>query len=72
MYQTNSMKKFLKVTVNGNAYDVVVEEVKEGEVNNTGWKEGRFMLTISEQEIQQAAPAILERRLQQKLGELFK
>ena len=24
------MKKFLKVTVNGNAYDVVVEDVKEG------------------------------------------
>jgi len=26
------MKKFLKVTVNGNVYDVVVEDVKEGEV----------------------------------------
>jgi len=26
------MKKFLKVTVNGKAYDVVVEDVKEGEV----------------------------------------
>ena len=26
------MKKFLKVTVNGNAYDVVVEDVKEGAV----------------------------------------
>ena len=25
------MKKFLKVTVNGNTYDVEVEEVKEGE-----------------------------------------
>ena len=25
------MKKFLKVTVNGNAYDVIVEDVKEGE-----------------------------------------
>ena len=28
------MKKFLKVTVNGSSYDVVVEEVKEGEVSN--------------------------------------
>jgi len=26
------MKKFLKVTVNGNVYDVMVEDVKEGEV----------------------------------------
>lgn len=25
------MKKFLKVTVNGNVYDVIVEDVKEGE-----------------------------------------
>ena len=27
------MKKFLKVTVNGNVYDVMVEDVKEGEVS---------------------------------------
>lgn len=29
------MKKFLKVTVNGNVYDVTVEDVKEGEVLTT-------------------------------------
>ena len=40
-------------------------------VNHKGWVEGKFMLTISEQEVQAAAPAILERRLKQKLGELF-
>ena len=40
--------------------------------NHKGWVEGKFMLTISEQEVQAAAPGILERRLQQKLGELFK
>ena len=39
--------------------------------NHSGWVEGKFMLTISEQEVQAAAPGILERRLQQKLGELF-
>ena len=39
--------------------------------NHSGWVEGKFMLTISEQEVQAAAPAILERRLKQKLGELF-
>lgn len=36
------------------------------------WVEGKFMLTISSQEIQDAAPAILERKLKRKLGEAFK
>ena len=40
--------------------------------NHKGWVEGKFMLTISEQEIRDAAPAILERKLQRKLGEAFK
>ena len=37
-----------------------------------GWVEGKFMLTISEQEVQAAAPKILENKLKQKLGEIFK
>lgn len=36
------------------------------------WVEGKFMLTISSQEIQEAAPAILEKKLKRKLGEAFK
>lgn len=40
--------------------------------NHKGWVHGKFMLTISEQEIQQAAPQILERKLAKKLGEYFK
>lgn len=40
--------------------------------NHKGWVRGKFMLTISEQEIQEAAPAILERKLAKKLGEWFK
>ena len=36
--------------------------------NHKGWVEGRFMLTISSQEVQEAAPAILEKKLQRKLG----
>lgn len=36
-----------------------------------GWVNGRFMLTISEQEIQQAAPAIIEKKLMKQMGELF-
>lgn len=40
--------------------------------NHEGWVRGRFMLTISEQEIETAAPGILERKLMKKLGECFK
>lgn len=39
--------------------------------NHKGWVNGRFMLTISEQEIQQAAPAIIEKKLMKQMGELF-
>lgn len=37
-----------------------------------GWVAGKFMLTISEQEIENVAPAILEKKIQKKLGEIFK
>lgn len=40
--------------------------------NHQGWVQGRFMLTISEQEIEADAPKILERKLSKKLGEVFK
>lgn len=33
--------------------------------NHTGWVEGRFMLTISEAELEREMPAILNRKLQQ-------
>ena len=39
--------------------------------NHKGWVNGRFMLTISEQEIQNAAPAIIEKKLMKHMGELF-
>lgn len=39
--------------------------------NGKGWVRGKYMLKISEQEIQSAAPAILERRIKQKLSEAF-
>jgi len=40
--------------------------------DHKGWVEGRFMLTISEQELQEQAPAIIEKKLEQQLKELFK
>lgn len=36
---------------------------------HNGWVEGHFMLTISEQEIQNTAPQILEKKLAKWLGE---
>lgn len=36
-----------------------------------GWVEGKFMMTISEQELQRDAPKILENKLKKKLGECF-
>lgn len=37
--------------------------------NHKGWVRGRFMLTISEQEIEQAAPKILENKIKKFLGD---
>lgn len=39
--------------------------------NHTGWVEGQFMLTISEDEIRNAAPRILEKKLEKYLKECF-
>lgn len=40
--------------------------------NHSGWVEGKFMLTISEQEIQANSSKILENKLKKKLGECFR
>lgn len=40
-------------------------------VNHRGWVPGQFMMTLSEQELREAAPAILERKLQKWLSEVF-
>lgn len=39
--------------------------------NHQGWVKGRFMLTISEQELQNQAPAIIEKKLKNYLGDIF-
>lgn len=36
-----------------------------------GWVEGKFMLTLSENDLKNEAPAIIERKIKQKLGECF-
>lgn len=71
----------LKVSHFGNVY--VIEVVNPVEYapyvefghrtrNHKGWVEGKFMLTISEQEIERDAPRVLENKLKKKLGECFK
>ena len=40
--------------------------------NRKGWVQGRFMLTISEQEIQNIAPKVLESKIKKFLGECMK
>ena len=39
--------------------------------NHQGWVEGKFMLTVSEQELQKEAPIILMARLEQFIGGAF-
>lgn len=39
--------------------------------SHTGWVKGRFMLTISEQELDAQAPKILEKKLMKYLGDVF-
>ncbi len=40
--------------------------------NGSGWVEGRFMLTLSEKELQQSADAIVERKLENWLRGVFR
>jgi len=40
--------------------------------DHEGWVQGRFMLTISEQELQNIAPQVLESKIKKFLGGAFK
>lgn len=39
--------------------------------NHKGWVQGRFMLTISEQEVQEIAPNVLASKIEKFIGECF-
>jgi mRNA-degrading endonuclease RelE of RelBE toxin-antitoxin system len=66
--------------INSNEYASYVEYGHRGiyvpEVGKTlhleKWTPGKFMLTISEQELQADAPGMLENKLKKFLGEVFK
>ena len=76
----NNYVNTLKVRKSGNNYiiDIInpveyASYVEYGHrTRNGGWVEGRFMLTISEEEIQRDAPRVIENKLKKKLGEIFK
>lgn len=40
--------------------------------NNKGWVKGRFMMTISEQELEKIAPKVLENKIKKYLGGCLK
>lgn len=76
-----SYAKSLNVNKNGNAY--VIEIVNPVEYasyvefghrtrGGDGWVEGRFMLTISSDEIDASSQQILENRIKKELGAVFK
>jgi len=77
------VKKFIqdvKITQSGDTYQIEIinpveyaswVEFGHTTANRKGWVSGRFMLTISEQELDAQAPSILEKKLIKYLGECF-
>jgi len=70
----------LQVTKSGNVYQIEIinpvhyasyVEYGHRTPDHKGWVNGRFMLTISEQEMDAQAPKILEKKLMKYLGEMF-
>lgn len=68
------------VRKNGNVYEIEVfnpidyapyVEFGHRTRNHQGWVKGRFMMTISADQIEQQAPALIERKLTQMLQEVF-
>lgn len=79
--QAMSFVNTLSIQHTGNMFTIIVKnpveyasyvEYGHRTRNHKGWVQGRFMLTISEQEIQQIAPMVLEEKMKKFLGECFK
>lgn len=71
----------LAINKNGNSYVIEIinpvnyasyVEFGHRKRGGKGWKEGVFMLTISEEEINASAPSILENKIKKELGKVFK
>lgn len=60
------------VTVSNNVDYASLVEYGHRNRNHTGWVRGRYMLTISENELKEAAPEIINRRIETFLREVFR
>lgn len=76
----NVYAQSLAVTKTGNAYSIEIinpvyyasyVEFGHRTANHKGWVPGKFMMTISEQELQTQAPAIIEKKLLKYLEGVF-
>lgn len=76
----NGFAQGLEVIKKGNTYEIYVSnnveyasyvEFGHRTSNHQGWVNGRFMMTISADELQQQAPAIIEKKLTKMLKEAF-
>lgn len=63
--------KYAKYVEYGHRQEVGRFVPQIGKSLKSGWVEGQFMLKISEEEVQNIAPALLEKRLKEKLKEVF-
>lgn len=72
--------KHLVAIKRGNAYEVTITNSMEyasyvefghRTSNHMGFVPGVYMLTVSEQELKKTAPRIIERKLMQRLSEVF-
>lgn len=70
----------LKIEHIGNGYKVEVKNPVEYAIyveyghrtrDHQGWVPGRFMLTVSEKELQQSAPGMLEKKLKKYMEDVF-
>lgn len=76
----NGFAQSLEVIKKGNTYEIYVSnnveyapyiEYGHRTTNKQGWVNGRFMMTISADELQQQSPAIIEKKLTKMLKEAF-
>ena len=70
----------LDVTKNGDMYSIVIQNdtpyasyVENGHrtANKKGWVEGKYMLRISEKEIKNQAPSVIEKKIEAMLKEVM-
>ena len=70
----------MNVEKNGDNYQITIEntssyasyvEYGSRTPGGKGWRDGQFFLTISEQEVEKLAPALLEKRLMEYLKGVF-